>query len=146
MADIWSKQLAHHHLSGGVVIDVLPFMQFVLVYNWGAAFGMLSQASGWQVPFFIVVGAVVAMVILMRLSRPSRRQKWSEIAFAFILAGAIGNVIDRVRLGYVIDFIRLHYDGWQYPAFNIADIAIFFGALMLIFELLLGNRIRRNNS
>ncbi|MBO68740.1 MAG: signal peptidase II [Acidiferrobacteraceae bacterium] len=145
MADISSKELVQRHLGVGSAIDVLPFIQIVLVYNWGAAFGILDQASGWQTPFFVVVGLMVAIVIIIRLSKASRRHKWSEIAFALILAGAIGNMIDRVRLGYVIDFIRLHYAGWQYPAFNIADIAIFFGASMLIFELLFGNRLRKNS-
>jgi signal peptidase II len=136
MLDVFSKDAVVRSLADESSIDVLPFLQLVLVYNRGAAFGFLGEASGWQLPFFAAVGAFVSIVIMIRLARAAATQKWFEVALVLILAGAVGNLIDRIRVGYVVDFIELYYGGWRFPAFNVADIAIFLGALMLIFELL----------
>ena len=111
------------------------FLKIVLVYNRGAAFGFLGNASGWQLPFFVSVGLIVSIVIVIRLVRTAATQKWFEVALVLILAGAIGNLIDRIRIGYVIDFIEVYYGAWRFPAFNVADIAIFLGAAMLALEL-----------
>ena len=136
MLDVFSKDAAEQSLVDGSSIDLLPFLQLVLVYNRGAAFGFLGEASGWQLPFFAAVGAIVSIVIVIRLARAAATQKWFEVALVLILAGAVGNLIDRIRVGYVVDFIELYYGAWRFPAFNVADMAIFFGALMLILELL----------
>ena len=134
--DAFSKDAVQRSLADGSTIDLLPFLQLVLVYNRGAAFGFLGEASGWQLPFFVAVGAIVSVVIVIRLVRTAATQKWSEVALVLIIAGAIGNLIDRIRVGHVVDFIELSYGAWQFPAFNVADMAIFFGAVMLVLELL----------
>ena len=134
--DAFSKDAIQRSLVDGSTIDLLPFLQLVLVYNRGAAFGFLSEESGWQLLFFAAVGVIVSIVIVIRLARAAATQKWFEVALVLILAGAIGNLIDRIRVGYVIDFIELYYGAWRFPAFNVADMAIFLGALMLILELL----------
>ena len=136
MLDVFSKDAVERSLADGSSIDLLPFLQLVLVYNRGAAFGFLGEASGWQLPFFAAVGAIVSIVIVIRLARAAATQKWFEVALVLILAGAIGNLIDRIRVGYVVDFIELYYGAWRFPAFNVADMAIFLGALMLILELI----------
>ena len=136
MLDVFSKDAVERSLADGSSIDLLPFLQLVLVYNRGAAFGFLGEASGWQLPFFAAVGAIVSIVIVIRLARAAATQKWFEVALVLILAGAVGNLIDRIRVGYVDDFIELYYGAWRFPAFNVADMAIFFGAVMLVFELL----------
>ena len=134
--DAFSKDAVQRSLADGSSIDLLPFLQLVLVYNRGAAFGFLGEASGWQLHFFAAVGVIVSSVIVIRLVRAAATQKWFEVALVLILSGAIGNLIDRIRVGYVIDFIELYYGAWRFPAFNVADMAIFFGAVMLVFELL----------
>lgn len=134
--DVFSKDAVQRSLADGFSIDLLPFLRLVLVYNRGAAFGFLGEASGWQLPFFAAVGAIVSIVIVIRLARTAATQKWFEVALVLILVGAIGNLIDRIRVGYVVDFIELYYGAWRFPAFNVADIAIFFGAVMLVLELL----------
>ena len=136
MLDVFSKDAVERSLADGSSIDLLPFLQLVLVYNRGAAFGFLGEASGWQLPFFAVVGAIVSIVIVIRLARAAATQKWFEVALVLILAGAVGNLIDRIRVGYVVDFIEVYYGAWRFPAFNVADMAIFLGALMLILELI----------
>ncbi len=136
MLDVFSKGVVERSLADGSSIDLLPFLQLVLVYNRGAAFGFLGEASGWQLPFFAAVGAIVSIVIVIRLARAAATEKWFEVALVLILAGAIGNMIDRIRVGYVVDFIALYYGGWRFPAFNVADMAIFFGVVMLVLELL----------
>ena len=133
--DAFSKDVVQGRLTDGSSIDLLPFLQLVLVYNRGAAFGFLGEASGWQLPFFATVGAIVSIVIVIRLVRAPATQKWFEVALVLILSGAIGNLIDRIRVGYVVDFIEFYYGVWRFPAFNVADMAIFVGALMLILEL-----------
>ena len=133
--DAFSKDAVQRSLADGSSIGVLPFLQLVLVYNRGAAFGFLGEASGWQLPFFAAIGAIVSIVIVIRLARAAATQKWFEVALVLILAGAIGNLIDRIRVGYVVDFIEFYYGVWRFPAFNVADMAIFIGALMLILEL-----------
>ena len=135
ISDAFSKDAVQGSLADGSSIDLLPFLQLVLVYNRGAAFGFLGEASGWQLPFFAAVGVIVSIVIVIRLVRAAATQKWFEVALVLILSGAIGNLIDRIRVGHVVDFIEFYYGVWRFPAFNVADMAIFVGALMLILEL-----------
>jgi signal peptidase II len=134
--DVFSKDAVQQSLADGSSVELLPFLQLVLVYNRGAAFGLLGDASGWQLLFFVTVGTIVSVVIMIRLARAAATQKWFEVALVLILAGAIGNLIDRIRVGYVVDFIELYYGVWRFPAFNVADMSIFFGASMLVLELL----------
>lgn len=118
-------------------IPVLPFLSLVRVHNTGAAFSILADAGGWQRWFFIAIG-IVATVIIVRLLRRHAHEKRMALALALVLGGALGNVIDRVILGYVVDFLYLHYKGFAWPAFNVADSAISVGAAMLIWDSLRG--------
>ncbi len=118
-------------------IPVLPFFSLVLVHNTGAAFSFLADAGGWQRWFFIAVGAIATVVIVRLLKRHTQEARLA-LPLALVLGGALGNVIDRVVLGYVVDFLYFHYRGFAWPAFNIADSAIFVGAVWLVWDSLTG--------
>ena len=131
--DQWSKQAVSVALRYGESVAVTPFFNLVLVYNKGAAFSFLSGASGWQREFFIGLTAVALIAIVWLI-----RQHRNEIIFcwglALIAAGAVGNLIDRVAHGHVIDFLDFHAFGWHFWAFNLADSAITLGAGLLIID------------
>lgn len=114
-------------------IPLLSFFSIVRVHNYGAAFSFLADAGGWQRWFFIAIGAV-ATVIIVQLLRKHAHDFRMAFALALVLGGALGNVIDRVVLGYVVDFLYFHYRGFAWPAFNVADSAISVGAAMLIWD------------
>ena len=114
-------------------VPVLPFFSLVLVYNSGAAFSFLADAGGWQRWFFIAIG-VIATVIIVRLLKQHAQQPRMAFALALLLGGALGNVIDRVVLGHVVDFLYFHYRSFAWPAFNVADSAITVGAGLLIWD------------
>lgn len=130
--------LGYYHLGDST--SVTGFFNVVRVHNTGAAFSFLAGASGWQRWFFTVLGLVAAAVIVWML-RSHPGQKLFSFALACILGGAIGNVIDRLAHGYVIDFLDFHWSGMHFPAFNVADSAISIGAACLILDELL--RVRR---
>jgi signal peptidase II len=116
------------------------WFNLVRVHNTGAAFSFLAGASGWQRWFFVVLGTVASAFIIWMLKKHPG-QKLFCFAVTMIMGGAIGNVIDRLLHGYVVDFIQVHYGGWYFPAFNLADSAITLGAACLILDELL--RVRR---
>jgi signal peptidase II len=124
----------------GDVHPVTGFFNLVLTYNTGAAFSFLAGAPGWQRQFLTAVGIVASLFIVYLLARHGA-QKLFALALALILGGAVGNVIDRVAHGHVIDFLDFHWRGWHWPAFNVADSAIVCGAALLILDELL--RVRR---
>ena len=130
--DQWTKQIAYQNLLGQPPIDVLPILQWALVFNSGAAFGFLNQAGGIQHYFLVGLAMVVSMVLLVWLWRSFTHNRLLSLGLVMVLAGAIGNLIDRVVYRYVIDFIYFHYQDWYFPAFNIADSAITLGAICLI--------------
>ncbi|MBL0165359.1 MAG: signal peptidase II [Xanthomonadales bacterium] len=133
IADQLSKWvvLAHFQLHESLpVIDGL--LSWTLAFNEGAAFSFLSDAGGWQRWFFTVLAVVVSGILVIWLKRTARSDWRTALPLAFIVGGAIGNVIDRIRLGHVVDFIDVHYGTWSWPAFNIADSAISVGAVILI--------------
>ncbi len=117
----------------GDSVTVTSFFNLVLAYNTGAAFSFLAGAGGWQRVFFITI-AVIASVVIVYLLRKPRNHTLLNVALALILGGAIGNVIDRIRLGHVVDFIQVHAAGYYWPAFNVADSAITIGAALLIWD------------
>lgn len=121
-------------------VPVLPFLNWTLVFNTGAAFSFLSEAGGWQRWFFTVLAIGVSGLLVYWLRQTPRSQRLVGSAYALILAGAIGNVIDRIRHGHVIDFVDVHWNGWHFPAFNVADSAITLGAIALIASLLFPDR------
>jgi len=118
-------------------IPVLPFFSLVRVHNTGAAFSFLADAGGWQRWFFIAVG-IIATVIIVRLLKRHSDETPLALPLALVLGGALGNVIDRAVLGYVVDFLYFHYRGFAWPAFNVADSAITVGAVLLIWDSLRG--------
>ena len=132
---IASSQLVLYHQ-----VPVMPMFNLSLMHNTGAAFSLLSDASGWQRWFFTSVALIVSMAIITWLYRLSEDKKWQAVSLALILGGALGNVWDRVSLGYVIDFIQIYYTSYYWPAFNIADSAISIGAGILIIETFWGHK------
>jgi len=115
-------------------VEVLPVLDFTLLHNTGAAFSMLASASGWQRPFFIGLGLAMSVLLVVWIWRAPRGDKLLPLSLSLILGGAIGNVIDRVIHGYVVDFIHAHWGAAYFPAFNIADSAITVGAALMIFD------------
>jgi signal peptidase II len=136
LLDQGTKQLAEAMLSYAQPVAVLSFFDLTLLYNKGAAFSFLSDQSGWQRGFFIVLALVVSLVMLIWLSRLKRHEVWQAVALGLIIGGAIGNMMDRILFGHVIDFIHLHYAEHYWPAFNIADSAIFVGVAIMLFDAL----------
>lgn len=113
-------------------VAIMPGLNFTLLHNTGAAFSLLSDASGWQRWFFAGIAIIACAVIVAWLRQMGEEELWSPLALCLILGGAIGNFWDRVNLGYVVDYIQLYYDSWYWPAFNIADSAICVGAVILV--------------
>jgi signal peptidase II len=128
-----TKYFIRQHFMLHETLYVTSFFNLVHVRNTGAAFSMLADAGGWQRVFFIAI-AVVASVWVVWLLRRHPEQQWFCLALGMILGGAIGNLIDRVWLGSVVDFVQVHYGGWYFPAFNVADSAITIGAGLLIWD------------
>jgi len=140
--DQLTKWIAVRALDFGERVPVIPgFFDFTLVYNRGAAFSFLAGAGGWQRWFFTGIGIAAAVFIVWMLARHGS-QRLFAFALSLILAGAIGNVIDRVWQGKVTDFVLLYWRGWHWPAFNVADMAITFGAALLIVDEI--RRVRRS--
>ena len=140
LTDQFTKILILGHYQLGDSTVVTDFFNVVRVHNAGAAFSFLSDASGWQRWLFVGIGAV-AMVLIVWMLRSNPTQRLFSAALSLILGGAVGNVLDRFLYGYVVDFIDVHWAGWHFPAFNVADSAITLGAAALILDELL--RVRR---
>lgn len=139
VADHLTKWWVSATLDYREAVPVLPFFSLVLVHNTGAAFSFLADAGGWQRWFFIGVGAV-ATVILLHLLKKHANELRMPLALALVLGGALGNVIDRVLLGHVVDFLYFHYGRFTWPAFNVADAAISIGAVLMVWDALRGPR------
>lgn len=131
-ADQGTKQLATARLWYGEPVAVSGFFDLTLLHNTGAAFSFLSQAGGWQRWLFGAIAAVVSAVLLVWIYRLPANAKGQGLGLTLVLSGALGNLWDRLTLGYVVDFIHLHYKEHYWPAFNLADSAITLGAALLI--------------
>jgi signal peptidase II len=127
----------------GQAIDVLPVLDWRLLHNTGAAFSFLSDAGGWQRYLFTGISAVASVVFLVWLIRLPKEQWLVRFSLTFILGGAIGNLVDRIQHGYVVDFISVHWHSSYFPAFNIADMAITFGAILMIADMLFNPEHKR---
>jgi signal peptidase II len=144
--DWFSKQRISEALELYRPREIFSWLNITLAHNYGAAFSFLSNAGGWQRGFFIVLGSVVSVVLLVWLLRLPRQEWRTGLGLALVLGGAIGNLVDRVQLGYVVDFIDVHFGGWHYPAFNVADSAITCGVILLLLDaLLLGRAAKVDN-
>ena len=134
VADQVTKYLAVNYIQPHETIEVMPFFNLVIRYNPGAAFSFLADAGGWQVFFFATISAVVSLGIIYWMYTIPAKNRWLSIALALILAGAIGNLIDRLMLGEVVDFIDWYYGSYHWPTFNVADSVILLGAAMMLLD------------
>ena len=133
VADQWTKFAITSNLRYGESVAITSYFNLVLVYNKGAAFSFLSDAGGWQRVFFIGI-TCVAIVVLSWLIAKHESEKLFRWGLTLILGGAIGNLIDRIAYGHVVDFLDFHFAGWHFWAFNVADSAITIGAGLLILD------------
>ena len=115
-------------------IELIPCFQLTYLRNQGAAFSFLSGAGGWQRWFFIGLAIVASVFICFWLKKLDRSQRWEAVAWSLVLGGALGNLIDRILYGYVIDFLDVYVGEWHWPAFNVADSAITVGVVMLLLD------------
>lgn len=135
-----SKLYFEHNFDYLERLNILPFFDFILVYNQGAAFSLLADGSGWQRWFFLVLG-LGATGFILHLLKKHKTQTFFCFSLTLIMAGALGNVIDRLAYGHVVDFLLFYWENAYFPAFNVADICITIGAVFLILDEIL--RIRR---
>jgi len=131
-------QVTKHQVAGSMElyqsIEVLSFFNITYVHNPGAAFSFLADQGGWQRWFFTAIAAIASIIFVVWLAKTPKQQKMLSIAFALLLSGALGNLIDRVLFGYVIDFLDFYIGNSHWPAFNVADSVIFVGAGLMIFD------------
>ena len=138
VADQITKLLVLHNVTQPIVIT--SFFSIVFAGNTGAAFSFLANASGWQMWLFGGIALIISIVLIIWLFRLPRHKIWLPTALMLILGGALGNVLDRVMHGFVVDFLLFHIDQWSWPAFNLADTAIVIGAIMLVLEVLFNKK------
>lgn len=131
-----SKQLAEASLQLSERIPLLPFFNLTLAYNEGAAFSFLSDEGGWQRWLFSGLALLVTLVLVVWMKRLRSDERLLAIALALIIGGALGNLVDRMLWGHVIDFLDLYYRQWHWPAFNLADSAIVLGVSLFILDTL----------
>ncbi len=136
LVDQLTKSYIARHYGEFEFITVLPILDITRMHNVGAAFSFLAGASGWQRWLFIALAVGVSIAIVVWLLRMSPAKVMLAAGLSLVLGGAIGNVIDRIRLGYVVDFIHFHWDRAYFPAFNVADSAITVGAAFLLLDAL----------
>lgn len=132
--DQLTKSWIEANIELHTAIPVFNFFSIVHAHNYGAAFGFLNQAGGWQTAFFATISLSVSVVLIVWLKRVAATERQLSIALAFVLGGAIGNLLDRLQYNYVVDFLHFFYGQWQFPAFNFADVSISIGAALLLTE------------
>lgn len=143
--DQYTKDLASNGLSYGRPVEVFSWFNLTLQHNSGAAFSFLSDAGGWQRWFFTGIAVLISAGLMIWLFVAQRGHRMLALSLALILGGAIGNLWDRVALGYVVDFISVHYSDWYFPAFNLADSAITVGAGCMLLESFLSGRKKKED-
>jgi signal peptidase II len=135
-----TKYVANAQLVYAEPLPVLPSFNLTLLYNRGAAFSFLSDAGGWQRWFFVTISFLAAILLTVWL-RKLKSEQWAlALALSLVIGGAVGNLVDRLWLGYVIDFIQIYYKSFYWPAFNVADSAITVGAVLLVWDGLFDNK------
>jgi len=142
VADQWSKAAVLAALAPGDVRAYAPFFDLVLAFNRGAAFSLLADQPGWQHLFFVGLALLASAVIVWLLAR-HRDEALFCAGLGLILGGAVGNLIDRLQIGAVVDFLSFHAGGWYWPAFNVADSAITVGAVLVIVDSLRAARVSK---
>jgi signal peptidase II len=139
--DQWTKWIVMQNFREFESLPILPMLDLIRLHNEGAAFSFLAGASGWQRWLFTALGLIVSIGILVWLRRlPAKGQGVLAAGLALVMGGALGNVIDRILWGHVVDFIRVYYGQWSFPAFNVADTAITIGAGLLLLDTFLEYR------
>lgn len=134
--DLLTKKMVSDSFTMYERLNVFPMFDLTLRHNPGAAFSFLAGQGGWQVWFFSILSAIVSVVLIVWIARVARKNIWEVVGLSLVLGGALGNLYDRVTLGYVVDFILVYYKSYEYPAFNVADAAISVGACVLIWDAL----------
>ncbi len=134
LLDQLSKLLIADNMQLYQSINIMPYVNLTYVHNTGAAFSFLSEAGGWQRWFFAALAIVIGSVIAVWLSRLKAHETLMAVSLSLVLGGAIGNLIDRLAYGYVIDFIDIYVQSWHWPAFNVADSAITLGVVLMLLE------------
>jgi len=147
--DQLTKTIAEAELLLHRAVAIFPGFNFTLMYNKGAAFSFLSEAGGWQRVFFVALSTIISIFLVFWLRQITQDEKQKDnqllqIAIAFILGGAVGNLIDRALTGEVVDFIQVYYSTYYFPAFNIADSAITLGAGLLILDIIFEGKRNKN--
>ncbi len=132
--DWWTKGLATESLTLYRPVEITSWLNMTLAHNYGAAFSFLSDAGGWQRWLFTVLASVVTLVLVAWLIRLPKDEQVTGAALGLIIGGAIGNLVDRINLGYVVDFIDVYYKTSHWPAFNLADSAITGGVILLLVD------------
>jgi len=132
--DLWTKSIATQSLTLYRPVELTSWLNMTLAHNYGAAFSILSDAGGWQRWLFTGLASVVTLVLIVWLFRLTAREKLTAAALGLIIGGAVGNLVDRVMHGYVVDFIDVYYRDWHWPAFNLADSAISCGVVLLLID------------
>ncbi len=134
LLDWQTKQMASESLALYRPHEIFSWLNMTLAHNYGAAFSFLNNAGGWQRWFFVVLASGVSLILLVWLLRLPRHEWRIGLSLALIIGGAVGNLIDRIQLGYVVDFIDVYFRDWHYPAFNVADSAITVGVVLLLLD------------
>lgn len=134
LLDYLTKGMAESRLAFNDPVSLLPFLDLRLLYNTGAAFSLLADAGGWQRWLFALIAVAVTVALVVWLARLSREDKGLAAGLALIIGGALGNLVDRLSQGYVVDFIDFHVAGWHWPAFNVADMGITIGAALVVWD------------
>jgi signal peptidase II len=132
--DLWTKEIASDALTLYRPVELTSWLNMTLAHNYGAAFSFLSDAGGWQRWLFTGLASVVTLVLIVWLLRLPAEEKLTAAALGLIIGGAVGNLIDRIINGYVVDFIDVYYKTWHWPAFNVADSAITCGVILLLLD------------
>mgnify|MGYP001812317128 CR=1 FL=1 len=132
--DLWTKDIATQSLTLYRPVELTSWLNMTLAHNYGAAFSFLNDAGGWQRWLFTVLASVVTIVLIVWLFRLTAREKLTAAALTLVIGGAVGNLVDRINHGYVVDFIDVYYRDWHWPAFNLADSAITCGVILLLID------------
>ena len=140
IVDQLTKLSISQQFNYGEVLPVTGFFNLTLVHNTGAAFSFLSEAGGWQRWFFAVIAVAVSVLLVIWIARVATQRPREALALGLVLGGALGNLYDRVLLGYVVDFLDFYYQSYHFPAFNVADSAITVGAIVLIADGIWGGK------
>lgn len=134
VSDTLIKQYVYQNFKLYEPIEVMPFFNLMYAQNFGAAFSFLADEGGWQRWFFAGIAVAISLILMVMMYRESAKKRLNNIAYALIIGGAIGNLIDRLMHGFVVDYLDVYVGDWHWPTFNLADMGICIGAALIIIE------------